>query len=247
MDSPRLVDFAICRVFNGGRLVSELRLVQDDDARLSDARTPLAHVHAIGEVTGLSAELADLQTQIDGVSGGGVAETRLISTSAPLTGGGDLSADRTIGWDTTAALDNVARVNVRKNSAGSVFGRRRINFIEGSNVTLTITDDAGNEEVDVQVAAASGSAATWTEVEIDFGSTPAYDAQFTVVDAAVTGASKIIILPTGKAATGRTADDWQWDGLTLAATPASGSFTLYALAHPGPVVGKRKVQYSVAA
>ena len=92
---------------------------------------------------------------------------------------------------------------------------------------------------------ASGGGSTWTEAEVDF-LTPSYDYQFTITDAAVDVASKITVIPCGKAATGRTADDWQWDGITFAALPAVGSFTLYAVAHPGPVIGKRKIQYSVA-
>lgn len=44
-------------------------------------------------------------------------------------------------------------LNFRKNSAGSVFTRRRINLIEGSNVTITVADDAGDDEVDVTIAA----------------------------------------------------------------------------------------------
>jgi hypothetical protein len=40
--------------------------------------------------------------------------------------------------------DAVTRVDVRKNSAGSVFSRRRLNLIEGANVTLTVADDSGS-------------------------------------------------------------------------------------------------------
>lgn len=54
-------------------------------------------------------------------------------------------------------LDAVAKVTVRKNTGADVGSRRRINFVEGSNVTLTVTDDAGNEEVDVEIAAGGGS------------------------------------------------------------------------------------------
>lgn len=46
---------------------------------------------------------------------------------------------------------------VRKNSAGSDFQRRRVNLIEGSNVTLTVSDDSTNNEVDVTIAASSGT------------------------------------------------------------------------------------------
>lgn len=48
-------------------------------------------------------------------------------------------------------------MSVRKNSAGSVYSRRRLNFIEGSGITLTVAEDAGNEEVDITIAA-SGAA-----------------------------------------------------------------------------------------
>lgn len=63
-------------------------------------------------------------------------------------------------------LDANARVSVRKNSAGSVFKRRRINLIEGTGVTLTVADDSGNEEVDVTIAASGGGGGTmqWDEV-----------------------------------------------------------------------------------
>ena len=60
----------------------------------------------------------------------------------------------------TVDLNNNARVAVRKNGGADVGERRRLNLIEGSNITLTVTDDAGNEEVDVTIAASSsGSAA----------------------------------------------------------------------------------------
>lgn len=42
--------------------------------------------------------------------------------------------------------------------AGTLIGRRRtINFIEGSNVTLTVADDAVNDRVNVTIASAGGS------------------------------------------------------------------------------------------
>lgn len=48
------------------------------------------------------------------------------------------------------------KVIVRKNSTGSTYRRRRLNFIEGSNVTLTVTDDPTDNEIDVTIAS-SGS------------------------------------------------------------------------------------------
>lgn len=80
-----------------------------------------------------SSELADNAVDTNAIAAGAV-------TNAKVTG----------------PLDAVARVGVRKNSAGSTFERRRINLIEGSGVTLTVADDSGSEEVDVTVAATGG-------------------------------------------------------------------------------------------
>lgn len=69
----------------------------------------------------------------------------------------------------TGNVDANARVGVRKNSAGSTYARRRLNLIEGSNVTLTVADDSGSEEVDITIAAASSSSSlTWFNV-LDYG------------------------------------------------------------------------------
>jgi hypothetical protein len=103
-----------------------------------------------------------------------------------------------------------------------------------------------NALIDFAATPATGGA-TWTEVDIDFGASPVYAATFTITDAAIAAASKVQVLPCGKAATGRTADDWAWDGASFAALPGVGAATCYAHFLPGPIVGKRKVQYSVGA
>ncbi len=53
------------------------------------------------------------------------------------------------GDELTGNLNAVARTDVRKNSTGTVFSRRRLNLIEGAGATLTVADDAGNEEIDI--------------------------------------------------------------------------------------------------
>jgi hypothetical protein len=63
--------------------------------------------------------------------------------------------------------DAITRVSVRKNSTGSVFSRRQLNFIEGSGATITMGDDSGNEEVDITIAASGGGGS----LTIDDGST----------------------------------------------------------------------------
>ena len=130
-----------------------------------------------------------------------VPSVRLISTTAPLAGGGDLSANRTLttsmntarligrttaaagvmeeitvaapltfsaltlDFDETVTLGNNARVMLRKNTGADVGARRRLNLIEGTNITLTVADDAGSEEVDITIAAAGGSGYSTIEDE----------------------------------------------------------------------------------
>ena len=70
---------------------------------------------------------------------------------------------------TTHVLENNA---VRVEDAGSVVGTRGgINFIEGANITLTITDDSPNDEVDVTIAASSSAGGVATGSYTGDGST----------------------------------------------------------------------------
>lgn len=87
---------------------------------------------------------------------------------------------------------------------------------------------------------------TWTEVEIDFGSTPQWSKTFTITDADCTTSALVQVVQSGNTATGRVGNDAEWDQLLLAATPGTGSFTLAAQAFPGPIVGARKVAYQIA-
>jgi hypothetical protein len=71
------------------------------------------------------------------------ASTHVAGGSDPLTGN----------------LDANARVTVKQ--SGTVVGTRRaINFIAGSNISLSISDDAANEEVDVTISAAGGGSSS---------------------------------------------------------------------------------------
>lgn len=80
-----------------------------------------------------------------------VNSSTTISAGTGLTGGGDLSTSRTL---SVAADSTIQKVEIAK--GGVLSGtRKRINFIEGSNVTITATDDSGSNEVDVTIAAAS--------------------------------------------------------------------------------------------
>ena len=95
------------------------------------------------------------------------------------------------------------------------------------------------------VTPTGGAGPTWTVVEVDFGATPAWQANFTIVDAAVTAPSKVSVISSGVVASGRVGNDAEWDNFLFAALPAAGSFLLSAIAFPGPVVGRRTVQYQI--
>lgn len=51
---------------------------------------------------------------------------------------------------------------VRKNSGDDVGTRRKLNFVEGTNITLTIADDETDEEVDITITGAETPAPTTT-------------------------------------------------------------------------------------
>ncbi len=51
-------------------------------------------------------QLSEIQRKLGIVPGGGVPATRLINTTAPLMGGGDLSADRTLSMPQASAVQD---------------------------------------------------------------------------------------------------------------------------------------------
>lgn len=84
-------------------------------------------------------------------------ERRLqVASPITLTDGG-ANADVTIGFDQTVNLNNNARVTVRQNSGVNVGTRRRLNFIEGTGITILAVDDAVDEEVDITISASAST------------------------------------------------------------------------------------------
>lgn len=134
-----------------------------------------------------------------------------------------------------------------KNAAGGYPGLDSVTGLISVNKLGTLASGSGSKYLadDGKWKAVSGGSSTWTETEVDFGSTPVAGAAFTVVDATVSGTSKIAVVPSGNAPTGGYADVWQWDSITFAATPGSGQFTLHAAVANGTTNGKRKVLYQV--
>ena len=121
-------------------------LTTDLAAKATDAN--VVHLAGAETITGAKNFTGGLNS-----NGTAVATTsRQILTSTGLTGGGDLSADRTLSVvnDTTTQRLEVA-------SSGTLQGtRKRLNFIAGSNATVNVADDNTNNKVDVTIGAASG-------------------------------------------------------------------------------------------
>jgi hypothetical protein len=94
---------------------------------------------AQSQVTGLTSDLSNK-----------VSVSRAINSGTGLSGGGDLSADRTL-----AVLDDSTTQRVQVEQSGSLIStRKKLNFINGSNVTISVADDAANNRVNVTVTAA---------------------------------------------------------------------------------------------
>lgn len=65
-------------------------------------------------------------------------------------------------------------LSVRVDSSAPTYTRTRLNLIAGTNITLTMGDDAGNDEVDVTIDASGGGGGGFTkgDATLDFGATP---------------------------------------------------------------------------
>ena len=132
-------------------------------------------------------------------------------------------------------------MTVRKNTGADVGTERRINFIEGANVTMTIADDPANHEVDVTINSGAGvanHASTHEDLgadEIDVGglSGELADAQPVSVSknsGAVVGTQPEINLIEGANITLTIADDGPNNevDVTIAAAGAGGAITASA-------------------
>ena len=92
------------------------------------------------------------------VRGAVAAGTHTVDAKGRVTGGttlvsGDIRAHTHVATD---IVSGALPFTIQK--AGTAIGTRRaLNLIEGANVALTVTDDSGNDRVNVTVAAASGA------------------------------------------------------------------------------------------
>lgn len=142
--------------------------------------------------------------------------TRTISTTAPLSGGGDLSADRTL---SVVTFSSVASGVVPASGGGTV------NFLRADGTWA---------------APGGGGGAT---AYVDFGSAPNTRKTAVVTAASVSGSSQIMV--TWGAALDTDDNDPEMDNVTFHAIPGSGQFTLVASSQ-SRIAGRMRVNYTVA-
>lgn len=141
--------------------------------------------------------------------------------------------------------DHVHKRDTRVKENGADVGTRNaLNFIDGS-VSWTIVDDAGGDKVDISASISPSIAAQLKTVELDFGIPAVVGKTFTVVDGDVTPTSKLMMMHSGKAATGKQADEAEFDAIDCRCEPLAGSFRVYATSLLGHVTGPFKFDYAI--
>lgn len=88
-----------------------------------------------------------------------------------------------------------------------------------------------------------GGGLSLTEIEVDMGDKSS-SKRFTIVDAAVTPANKILIFTSPNEATGRRGNDWEVDQAFFTALAGTGNFLL-SIVSPFRMRGYRKLYYQV--
>lgn len=175
------------------------------------------------KVTGPVSAVGDKVVLFDGTTG------KLIKDSG-LALSGTNTGDQTLPTDATIVTSDITTNNATTVKHGWM--------PKGTGSTATFFRS------DMTQAAPTASVAI-TETEVDFGTKPVTEKTFTITDAGVTAASKIICTESGNVATDRVGADSLWDSINYSALGAAGTFTLYAKAS-GSVVGKRKLFYTFA-
>lgn len=123
-----------------------------DVTALSDHIADALAAHAASAVSASSATLSGTAIDVQGVLE--ELDNLLDDHSSRHENGG---ADEMSVTGLSGELADAQPITVRKNTGADAGTRSRLNLIEGSNVTLTVADDAGSDEVDITIAASGGS------------------------------------------------------------------------------------------
>lgn len=113
---------------------------------------------------------------------------------------------------------------------------------------LYLSENNPTDCVVIAVWADSGTPTVYAKgkiTEIDFGSTPVAEKEFTITDADVTTDSKIVGCIAYVAPTGKDLDELELDAIDLKFAPGAGQFKIYAKGLEGYVADKFKVFYII--
>ena len=83
------------------------------------------------------------------------------------------------------------------------------------------------------------------QTEVDFGTTPVSEKEFTITDADVLVTSQLIGNVAYEAPTGKELDELEMDSLDLKFAPGAGQFKIYAKGLDGYLADKFKINYLV--
>ena len=147
-------------------------------------------------------------------------------------------------WTIDAGVVTYAKI--QDTSAASVILGRGAGSGAGDVQEITLGTNLSMSGTTLNATGGGGSG-TWTEANLNFGSTPTYGGQFTISDGTITGTEKIVVTASGTAPVDLTSDEFEMDGLLLAAVAGVGEITVYAVVYPGPITGIRKILYQAAA
>jgi hypothetical protein len=103
---------------------------------------------------------------------------------------------------------------------------------------LTLNSSGKTEEQDISLGGVS-----LVEIELDFGSQPLNNKNFTI-NASVTSGSKVLVYPSPNDSSVGVGNDWEVDSAIFTAKCGNGSFLLSVNAQLS-ISGKRKVYYQI--
>lgn len=90
-----------------------------------------------------------------------------------------------------------------------------------------------------------GGSVSSNKVMIDVGQTPVYSTFVVITDSNVSTSSKINAWQDAAGFSGHPPDEAEMDALVCSAQPFNGSFKLFVMAIPGPIVGQFLIDYII--
>jgi hypothetical protein len=129
----------------GGTLAADRTLAVDISAELERIQDAVAAMFVDGtNITHVYDDTTGTLTVTASGSGGGVPTSRQIIAGTGLTGGGDLTADRTLAIDTTSETERI------QDAIGAM-------IVDGTNVSHVYDDTAGTLTISASLSGAGGS------------------------------------------------------------------------------------------